>query len=302
VTIEVAGVDAAIETAALGLRVLPIVHPRHGGESPGKRPDGELVPHGLHDATTNVKTIVGWWEQRPDSNIGVALGKGLIVLDVDRLDALRSLGPVLAWTRMVRTGRGAHLYYKAPAWVTNSAGRLPAGVHVRGLGGYVVAPPSVHPSGRTYRWLNPDEPIAQAPDGLLDLLRPLPAPAPAPTPTVVRAPGDADAGAQAALQRAVERMARAQRDSRHDTLRNAAYRLGGFEHRGLALADVIAALTPVAVARMGDERAREIDRTIRQCHAAGTDKPVISHPPARAKRRRSRLDQRLAARRKEWGL
>jgi hypothetical protein len=66
--------------------------------------------------------------------------------------------------------RGRHLFFKMPQGpVGNSAGRIATGIDVRGAGGYVLAPPSVHPSGRRYEWSVDCAPkIAEAPTWLLD--------------------------------------------------------------------------------------------------------------------------------------
>jgi hypothetical protein len=67
------------------------------------------------------------------------------------------------------TARGRHLYFNMPdAPVRNSAGKIAAGVDTRGVGGYVLAPPSIHPSGRAYAWsVDSASLIADAPDWLL---------------------------------------------------------------------------------------------------------------------------------------
>src|SRR5947207_440975 len=66
-------------------------------------------------------------------------------------------------TATVRTGGGGvHLYFVRNADVHNSASSLPgvsfplAGIDLRGVGGYVVAPPSRHRAGRRYVWLGAD--------------------------------------------------------------------------------------------------------------------------------------------------
>lgn len=85
---------------------------------------------------------------------------GLVVLDFDDLagfDAWRSRYPVT--TRMVTTGRGVHVYLKLTEPVRNGTlavdGRRVG--EIRGAGGYVVAPPSVHPTGKGYVWTGADE-------------------------------------------------------------------------------------------------------------------------------------------------
>src|SRR5262249_27567211 len=78
-------------------------------------------------------------------------------------------------TWIASTGKGRHLYFRLPNFngaptICNSAKRLGAGLDVRGEGGYVVAPPSIHPTGRTYRWSEQSDVIAEAPLWLLALI------------------------------------------------------------------------------------------------------------------------------------
>ena len=71
------------------------------------------------------------------------------------------------------TARGRHLYFQLPADVPipNSAGKIAAGIDVRGTGGYVLAPPSMHPSGRPYCWsVDSHNALAPAPDWLLVMI------------------------------------------------------------------------------------------------------------------------------------
>ena len=134
--------------AGRGWPVLP-VQPR------GKVP---LNPNGSRGASRDVGVIRQWWTTWPDANVGIATGaaSGLAVLDVDQRHggaiALEAL-PALPDTPTVLTGGGLHYYFVWPAsGVRNSAGALGAGLDVRGEGGYVVAPPSIHASGRVYTW------------------------------------------------------------------------------------------------------------------------------------------------------
>lgn len=150
--------------AQAGWPILPIWPSRADGAcacgipdcgSAGKHPLGRLVPHGVKDATTDPKTIAGWWRRYPQANIGIATGarSGVVVLDVDahhgggaaveRLE--RELGP-LPPGPVVRTPNGGeHRYFRHPrdgAPVPCSVGALGPGLDVRADGGYVLCPPS----------------------------------------------------------------------------------------------------------------------------------------------------------------
>jgi hypothetical protein len=55
--------------------------------------------------------------------------------------------------------------------IANSAGKIAPGIDVRGDGGYVFAPPSVHPSGKLYSWsVDSSNSFSTAPQWLLDKL------------------------------------------------------------------------------------------------------------------------------------
>lgn len=118
-----------------------------------------LTAHGFKDATTDAAIVASWWTTWPDANVGVATGavSGIDVVDLDLAKGDTPAGrTTLAAlehqygefnTLSVATGSGGvHLYFAHRDGVGCSAGRLP-GIDVRGDGGYVVAPPSVHPSG-----------------------------------------------------------------------------------------------------------------------------------------------------------
>src|SRR5690606_12283497 len=83
-------------------------------------------------------------------------------------------GPPSLPTPTVATGNGMHLYFRHPGRpVSNFARRLP-GLDFRGDGGYVMAPPPIHPSGRRYAWVEGLSPwaveLAPLPDGRERLL------------------------------------------------------------------------------------------------------------------------------------
>ena len=140
---------------------------------PGKHP---RTPRGCLDASTEPDVIRGWWTRWPDANVGIATGHGLVVIDVDprsggddgMVDLRAKLGALPDTVEALTGGGGRHVYLSTTVEVRNSAGVLAPGVDVRGDGGYVVAPPSTHASGRTYGWelsSRPDEnDVAHAPE------------------------------------------------------------------------------------------------------------------------------------------
>ncbi|MBK8205177.1 MAG: bifunctional DNA primase/polymerase [Planctomycetes bacterium] len=160
---------AALALAARGFYVFPVFgdsnDPRD--KSPvGKKckaPIGVLVPHGVSDATTNPEVIRRWWTAEPNANIGIACGPSkLCIGDVDSAAgelAVKHSGAFPA-TLEARTGKGRHAYMRGES---TSVNRVLEGVDRKSKGGYVVAPPSVHESGRVYEWINPDTEIADAP-------------------------------------------------------------------------------------------------------------------------------------------
>jgi hypothetical protein len=100
------------------------------------------------------------------------------VLDADGLEGQAELRKLevrhgeLPRTLQVITADGVHYYFSWPTVVVrNSASKVAPNVDVRGAGGYCLAPPSVHPSGRCYRWsVDSGDTIAAAPAWLLFLI------------------------------------------------------------------------------------------------------------------------------------
>jgi hypothetical protein len=121
------------------------------------------------------------WFATDDLNVAICTGpeSGLIVLDEDTLkgggQSIRAF--TVPFTPKVATGGGGFHYYIRDvegADVRNSAGVLGQGLDIRGAGGYVIAPPSLHVSGQRYKWIiDPREVgLAECPDFILDLQRP----------------------------------------------------------------------------------------------------------------------------------
>lgn len=160
--------DAALDYASRGWRVVPIL-------AGTKRP---TLTRWTEQASTDHDTIKAWWTDT-DHGVGIVTGadSGLWVLDVDDLDALVDLEaryePLPPTLTSITGSGGYHLVFRWPGVeIRNDAGRrLGPGLDVRGEGGQIVAPPSVHPNGQPYVWDlgQPEEP-AEAPEWLLDLV------------------------------------------------------------------------------------------------------------------------------------
>lgn len=142
---------AALEYTARGWPVFPC-------RARAKVP---LTPTGFKAATTNSNTVKAWWQRWPDANIGMPTGIAFVVVDIDEhhgggqsFDDLESKHGKVPDTVMSMTGGGGiHHLFKVPAYkYPNSAGALGPGIDTRGHGGYIIVPPSIHESGKTYEW------------------------------------------------------------------------------------------------------------------------------------------------------
>jgi putative DNA primase/helicase len=185
----------AIACGKRGLRVFPVHSVRDGVctcqpwrdkngkgpcEHPGKHP---RFRNWQERATSDLVAIEEFWWHHKGSNVAIATGagSGIFVLDIDvrnggedSLDTLIVKHGRLPDTLQAITGSGGrHFYFAHPAVpVPNFVGLLP-GIDVRGDGGLVVAPPSIHASGRRYDWDGIDglaSEILPAPGWLVDLI------------------------------------------------------------------------------------------------------------------------------------
>jgi hypothetical protein len=119
---------------------------RHPGKTPLLGGWNRLVPGDDH-IVDSVFEQHGW-----DTNIGIRTGQaaGLYVLDLDGGDAPGPVGNPLK----VATGRvgGWHLWYKPNGTAIPTKIGATNGLDFMGEDGYVLAPPSLHASGRQYTW------------------------------------------------------------------------------------------------------------------------------------------------------
>jgi hypothetical protein len=144
---------AAQAYAARGWSVIPM-QPR------GKRP--LVVWRPFQQRVASSAEIERWFDSWPDANVGIVTGavSGLVVVDIDlrhggpasvaQAEAVH--GPLPATVEAATGGGGRHLYFAHPGRPVANRVALRPGVDVRGDGGCVVAPPSIHPSGRRYAW------------------------------------------------------------------------------------------------------------------------------------------------------
>jgi len=167
--------EAALEYAARGWPVFPL---------DGKKP---ITSNGVKDATTDEDQIRTWWKDHPRANIGLACGEAsAVVVDDDgpkakeaiaeyvRVHGIETAEADLSTSR-VKTGKGEHFYF---AW-SEGCERLKNwnkpvdDLDIKTTGGYVVAPPSIHPdTGEPYTWIvSPDNGnLRPFPSWLVDLL------------------------------------------------------------------------------------------------------------------------------------
>lgn len=175
---------AALAYAKMGFHVIPV-------EPNGKRP---LVLWKDYQTQKPLETqIRGWWAKTPNANVGLVLGAGRVVIDLDggpEAEALLAAAGIELPqdAPRVRTRSGFHVYLKAATPQPDRIGLLkaeqplaeksltPKGqqrhaqIDVRGLG-IIIAPPSVHASGHVYEWVTPLVPrLPDAPEALLALI------------------------------------------------------------------------------------------------------------------------------------
>lgn len=144
-------------------------------------------------ATRDLMLIEAWYRNNVGWGVGILSGRksGLVIIDIDGqlgadtwADLCAQFGPPPDTVEVVTGSGGRHLYYKFPSapygeqeiTITNDAGgRLGPGIDVRAEGGFVVAPPTVHPNGNPYQWEAMSSPfdgvaVAELPGWLLRLL------------------------------------------------------------------------------------------------------------------------------------
>jgi Bifunctional DNA primase/polymerase, N-terminal len=283
--------EAALGYAARGIPVYPVHWPGPGPggarlacscprglacERAAKHP---LLRHGVREATTDANRIGRWWHRWPQANLGLATGICFDALDIDGpagLAALRQLqeaaglrlpGPLVA------TGGGGWHHWFTPTGLGNRPPRGLAHIDWRGRGGCVLAPPSQHISGRSYRWLRglDQAPLPEVPAALRARLDPDPSTTTRPAGSLgLATPGHPYGRRVLAAELAA--LGRATPGRRNHTLNRCAFKVYRYVGGGvLDDQDVTLAFTTVALA-IGLDRA-EISRTLVSARTAGLANP-----------------------------
>jgi hypothetical protein len=166
--------------ASKGIAVLPLQYPIEGPDgtlvcscrdaacekNQAKHPifDRELgLRNGLNDATIDPDVVRTWWTKYPNANIGIRTGEVVDLIDMDSVEGfttfmklVEELGGMPEHFGVAMSGRdgfGQHVYVAPGGMKALAGGRTaPAGIDVKGRGGYAVAPPSRHISGARYRF------------------------------------------------------------------------------------------------------------------------------------------------------
>jgi hypothetical protein len=283
--------EVALGYAARGIPVYPVhwPHPTPGGarlacscprgpacDRPAKHP---LLRHGVKEATTDPDRIGRWWDRWPQANVGLATGICFDALDIDGpagLTALHQLqgasglrlpGPLVA------TGGGGWHHWFTPTGLGNRPPHGLAHVDWRGRGGCVLAPPSRHISGGSYRWLRglDQAPLSEVPADLRELLDPDP---PAPTrpadPTAPAAPGHPYGRRVLAAELAA--LGRATPGQRNHTLNRTAFKVYRYVASGILDDEEVTLAFTTAALAIGLGPA-ETGRTLASARTAGLANP-----------------------------
>lgn len=267
--------DYALAYAANGWHVLPV--------RIEKKSDGSKEPNFFRrawkKASIDPVVLSQWWQSPKETGIAIVCAPSdLVVIDLDgdigfenfkELCGERGLPDTLC---CLTGGGGAHYYFQAPenVRIQNSTSFLADKVDVRGHGGCVFAPPTLHVSGNTYEWFDLDKGVLPLPKWLFRRLTET-----AETGSTVRAWKDR---AEKELEKAVQKIRKAPEGTRRNTLNTHAYFLGQIAHL-LGKDRIVAALHGACVSADSVLPEAEIDRTIEAGLADGEQRPRWQSAP-----------------------
>jgi Bifunctional DNA primase/polymerase, N-terminal len=164
---------AALGYAAAGWTLVPLV-------AGTKRPHVKTGADHAQAATCDADRVHDWWTRWPDAGIGIVCAAGgFLVVDVDGEEGRQSFlahpgpFPATCCSASGREGYGCHWWYRVPLRTGMPRGRVLApGLERKAAGNLVVAPPSLHRSGRRYSWDVSPERVAPQPPAAWMLEKP----------------------------------------------------------------------------------------------------------------------------------
>ncbi len=144
--------DHALAMLARGLSVIPV--PRPDGRHDGKVP--AIAWREYQDRRPTEREVRAWFATPQNLAIITGALSGVVVIDADSPAAvawIRGRLPYTPW--QTKTAKGFHLWYRHPGVRVGNRARIETGegrleLDVRGDGGYVIAPGSVHATGALY--------------------------------------------------------------------------------------------------------------------------------------------------------
>lgn len=248
--------ETALQHAANGWRVFPCRSVREpkidkktgelvtdaNGEDVYLEPKTPLTSTGCKAATRMERIINRWWSDWPDALVGVATGEesGIMVIDIDNkpggangfewLSEMEDLHGPLPETLRVKTpmNGGLHIYFRYVEGARNR-GNMGAGTDARGEGGYVIGAGSTFPDGTSYEAIDPEAPIADAPQWLIDLLVKKHEPR---SENYEPYSGTNDKYVNAAIDSELRELAQAPNGTRNNALNDSSFALGQFVGAG----------------------------------------------------------------------
>jgi hypothetical protein len=141
---------ATLYVERFGLSVIPLLDDKKPARPWAK----------FQDERPKLSDIVSWASDPNVCNLGIVTGQisNLCVIDCDSRPSAEWFHTTHGGSPvMVRTKRGVHFYFRHPDERVQNASGIESGGHsydVRGDGGFVVAPPSLHSEGE-YQWVKP---------------------------------------------------------------------------------------------------------------------------------------------------
>ena len=262
--------DKAEEYAAKGMHVFPL-------KVNDKQPANS---HGFKDATTSKEVIKTYWTAAP-YNIGLATGEvnNLVVVDVDDEQTwatfLATQAEGLPIGPKVKTGKGQHLYFSYPAGRSiRNKQKAGMGFDIRANGGYIVAPPSIHPNGSVYEFTTTEEERPELPEWLLELIA---EPKEAAKTKVdfnasIPAANDPSPYGMQALENECQAIVSAPQGTRNDRLNKACFSIGGLVAGG-EIDNYLALNYLTQAAQQSGLPTEEIAKTLASGFKAGKDNP-----------------------------